>query len=90
MEYSQLFHQAQHRVRPPTNIIFFQHAVNARLKPAQALYTRGSDPVTACCRSERFIYLQRHRLLARAVPLWIFLFQPCVDVKAPAGSDPST
>ena len=78
MEYSQLFQQASHRVRSPTNIYFFQHAVMSRLKPAQTHYTRGSDPVAACCRSVRFF--DYSAIAPRAVPLWIFTFQPCVEV----------
>ena len=70
MEYSQLFHQAPHRLRPSTNIIFFQHAVTARLKPVQTHYTRGSDPVAACC---RFVIFQAIFSFTTQSPSALFL-----------------
>ena len=85
MDYN--FQQAS-RIRSPTNIFLFQHTVTARLKPAQAHYTRGSDPVAACCRSVRFF--DYSAIAPRAVPPWIYFFRPCVDVKAQAGSSSST
>ena len=65
---------------PPT-LYFFQHAVTAWPRPVPTLYTRGSDPVAACCRSERFFLFSAIAPTTRCPSEDIFSFQPCVDAR---------